>query len=140
MNRNQHGFTLIELMVVVAIVGVLAAIALPTYRDFTIRARVSEGISAAEECKTSVTEYTATRGALPRNLTTSGCDWTRTAMVRRINVVRGEIRVTMTNDPALGDAAGMVIRLTPGPLVNRQITSWTCSSSNEYYMPSSCRS
>ena len=57
MKRIQQGFTLIELMIVVAIIGILAAIALPAYQDYTIRARVSEGIMAAGGCKTAVAEY-----------------------------------------------------------------------------------
>ncbi len=139
MNRNQHGFTLIEIMMVVAIIGILAAIALPAYTDYSIRARVSEGIVVAEECKVSVTEYAINFRALPTNLTVAGCSSVRTGTIRRVRVNRGEIRVTMGNDPSLGDAAGMVIRLTP-VMSKKSITGWTCSSSMDKYVPSSCRS
>ncbi len=73
MKRVQQGFTLIELMIVVAIVGILAAIALPAYRDYTIRARVSEALAAAGACKTSVADYASSKGSLPTNLTQAGC-------------------------------------------------------------------
>ena len=73
MKRIQQGFTLIELMIVVAIVGILAAIALPAYQDYTVRARVSEALAAAGACKTQVAEFMAARGALPATLAESGC-------------------------------------------------------------------
>src|SRR3989442_10018239 len=65
MKRLQQGFTLIELMIVVAIVGILAAIALPAYQDYVIRSKMSEGVAAAAACKTSVSEYGSTKGGIP---------------------------------------------------------------------------
>ena len=72
MKRIQKGFTLIELMIVVAIVGILAAIALPAYQDYIVRSKMSEPIAAIAACKTSVAEYTATKGSLP-GATNGGC-------------------------------------------------------------------
>ncbi len=73
MKRIQQGFTLIELMIVVAIVGILAAIALPAYQDYIVRSKMSETMAAIAACKTSIAEYTSTKGTLPGNVTLSGC-------------------------------------------------------------------
>ncbi|HGL9776345.1 TPA: pilin, partial [Neisseria gonorrhoeae] len=67
MNTLQKGFTLIELMIVIAIVGILAAVALPAYQDYTARAQVSEAILLAEGQKSAVTEYYLNHGIWPEN-------------------------------------------------------------------------
>ena len=70
--KLQQGFTLIELMIVVAIIGILAAIAIPAYQDYTIRAQVSEGLSLADGAKTAMTEYFTNHGAWPPSNTSAG--------------------------------------------------------------------
>ena len=72
MKRIQQGFTLIELMIVVAIVGILAAIALPAYQDYIVRSKMSETEAAVAACKTSIAEYVATHRAFP-DTTNAGC-------------------------------------------------------------------
>ncbi len=67
MQKEQQGFTLIELMIVVAIIGILAAIAIPAYQDYTIRAQISEGLTLSAGAKTAVSEYFMDRGVWPTN-------------------------------------------------------------------------
>ena len=74
--KAQKGFTLIELMIVIAIVGILAAIALPAYQDYIVRSKMSEAMVALAEAKTTVTEYVASTGTVPTDVTKFACDAT----------------------------------------------------------------
>src|SRR6476659_8837703 len=81
MKRVQQGFTLIELMIVVAIVGILAAIALPAYQDYVVRSKMSEAEAAIAACKTSVSEYLSTKNVMPTDASAAGCSTTTTKYV-----------------------------------------------------------
>src|ERR1700749_4939859 len=72
MKSGQKGFTLIELMIVVAIIGILAAIAIPAYQNYTIRAQVTEGLNLADGWKTSISEFYAQNGTMPASSSTTG--------------------------------------------------------------------
>ncbi len=141
MKRVQQGFTLIELMIVIAIVGILAAIALPAYQDYTIRSRVSEAVASAGACKTQVTEYVATKGTVPADSTASGCTDTVSKYALAPQVANGVITMTTSGDAALGAAAGGTFTLTPVPATGAPITEWVCAvgSIASKYVPASCR-
>ncbi|HEZ1326614.1 TPA: pilin [Neisseria meningitidis] len=98
MNTLQKGFTLIELMIVIAIVGILAAVALPAYQDYTARAQVSEAILLAEGQKSAVTEYYLNHGEWPKNNTSAGVASSSTIKgkyVKEVTVANGVITATM---------------------------------------------
>lgn len=135
--KNAKGFTLVELMIVVAIIGVLAAVALPAYQDYTYKARVSEIILAASACRTAVSEFVASSGALPANAVAdddaadicgasapggfvASVDWGVTT--------GGIITATAAVDADLGGASGLTITLTPGAVdaTTNTIPTWTC--------------
>jgi type IV pilus assembly protein PilA len=140
MKRLQQGFTLIELMIVVAIVGILAAIALPAYQDYVIRSKMSEGTAALAACKTSVSEYVSTKGNWPASTDVSGCSTLATTYVASLSV--STTGVITVNTQATGSKTGdCVLTLTPTAATLPDITAWTGSSSgcDAKYVPSNFR-
>ncbi|HFA7257132.1 TPA: pilin, partial [Neisseria gonorrhoeae] len=100
MNTLQKGFTLIELMIVIAIVGILAAVALPAYQDYTARAQVSEAILLAEGQKSAVTEYYLNHGEWPENNTSAGvasASDIKGKYVQKVEVNNGVVTATMAS-------------------------------------------
>ncbi|MCF3056750.1 pilin [Neisseria gonorrhoeae] len=100
MNTLQKGFTLIELMIVIAIVGILAAVALPAYQDYTARAQVSEAILLAEGQKSAVTEYYLNNGEWPENNTSAGvasASEIKGKYVKEVEVENGVVTATMNS-------------------------------------------
>ena len=123
MKRIQQGFTLIELMIVVAIVGILAAIALPAYQDYVVRSKLSEVEAAIAACKTGVAEYASSHGSLPATTADSGCSTLSTQYVNGgTTVVNGVITSTTQNLGA--GITDVTLTLTPSA-TGADITKWT---------------
>jgi type IV pilus assembly protein PilA len=141
MKRVQQGFTLIELMIVVAIVGILAAIAIPAYSDYVVRSKVSEAEGALAACKTNVSEFVSSHsGTLPTTSAEAGCSTTSTKYVTG-GVAVGAAGVMVSTTQATGASpSDCVLTLTP-VAVGVEITSWTpaFSGCDSKYVPSSFR-
>ena len=144
--KNTQGFTLIELMIVIAIIAILAAIALPAYQDYTFRAKLSEVIVAGDACKNSVVEFFTDRGRLPSTLASSGCSSNPTKFIASVTMpAAGSIRVTTTASTELRGAAGLVYALTPTtPGPTTEVLEWSCGTAAgttipTKYVPSICR-
>ena len=137
--QKQQGFTLIELMIVVAIIGILAAVAIPAYQDYTIRAKVTEGLSLASGGKTSVSEYYASNGALPGNNNDAGMAASEDITGNSVESVEvaalGVITVTFSANQIAGDTLELEPIASNGKIV------WNCAGGTliAKYRPSSCR-
>ncbi|MCC6194789.1 MAG: pilin [Burkholderiales bacterium] len=137
MKRIQQGFTLIELMIVVAIVGILAAIALPAYQDYVVRSKMSEPMGAMAACKTSVAEYLSAKTSLPLDAAAAGCPTTPTQYMASLAVATGVITAKTTT---LVGASGCTLTLTPSAPADNSIQTWTGSSDClSKYVPSTFR-
>lgn len=135
--KIQKGFTLIELMIVIAILGILMAIAIPSYNSYTVKAKTSEAIYALSGAKMAVSEYYLSERALPPTLTSAGITNLTSPYVESMTIVNGVITVTTT---ATGATAGNgpVFVLTPTP--SSRGVSWSCTATNgAIYAPSTCR-
>lgn len=142
MKTAQKGFTLIELMIVVAIIGILAAIAIPAYQNYTIRAQVSEGMSLALGVRTAVSEFYQTTGAWPENNDEAGVGGATTISGNYVLSVEVAENVITANFGVNANPA-----IVPGTLVLTGTASasagsieWACTGTiDARYLPASCR-
>ena len=142
MKAIQKGFTLIELMIVIAIIGILAVVALPAYQDYTARAQVSEALTLAEGQKSAVTEYRSDRGAWPTTNTEAGVASSISGKyVDSVQVgAAGIITATMKSAGVNNDIKGKTLILVPTD--NNGSFTWTCNTGTvgQKFRPSTCRS
>jgi type IV pilus assembly protein PilA len=145
--RKQQGFTLIELMIVVAIIGILAAIAIPAYQDYTVRAKISELVNAMTPAKTSVSEYFMSQGELPDSAdeagfnTDIGTDFVGSVVWNDSNnLIVGDITGNVGGDTAADQ------ELVLSPITSSTVVEWTCKTStapgtaiDNKYVPANCR-
>jgi len=144
--KKQQGFTLIELMIVVAIIGILAAIAIPAYQDYTIRAQVSEGLNLSGGAKAAVTEYFQDRGSMPTTNTMAGLAAAAEIQGKYVDQVSvgaaGVIQVQYGND-AHQVITGQHLELTPNT-EDAGAVKWDCASAagpeiQNKHLPAACR-
>lgn len=146
MQMAQKGFTLIELMIVVAIIGILAAVALPAYQDYTARAQVSEGFTMTSGQKTTIAEYAQTNGVYPTTATTppvADLAVTGKYASSAVTTATGVITITMAAaGVAASNVAGKTFTLTPPVLTGTPPTSFqfVCNAGtiDLKYLPKTC--
>lgn len=160
MKKVQQGFTLIELMIVVAIIGILAAIAIPAYQDYIVRSKVTELVNAAGVCKTSVAEYYQTKDKMPADISAAGCSLATTENTAPMDVAGGKIHVPAGGGLAITLAANtsgidffyqpMCGTAAPGVVcdpagASGAIVAWDCTAGTAgttiltKYLPAVCR-
>ena len=143
MKKNlQQGFTLIELMIVIAIIGILAAIAIPAYQDYVVRSQVSEGLSLADGSKTAIAEFYSNTGHLPLSNSSAGLAAATSIQgnyVKSVTNTSGLVAVLFNSTKANKAIQGKTLNLSAIPSAGS--TKWTCKSTDipNKYLPTNCR-
>ena len=139
----QKGFTLIELMIVIAIVGILAAVALPAYQDYTIRAKMSEPLALMGEAKTSIADYFIANGAMPTNAAQAGVRETiNTDIVQSLSYASGLITIEVQDiggDTATNNLFVFSLTDTAGGTPKWKCKPASSTGIQTKYMPANCR-
>ena len=152
MKKLQQGFTLIELMIVIAIIGILAAIAIPAYQDYTIRSQVSEGAILADGVKTAITEYYANYGRWPTTQASAGLESTTSIVGKYVTSVdvattTGKIIVRYGNQVNTR-VVGSILTFSAGASSTQGSITWNCKNTQgngnktnvvNKYLPAACR-
>lgn len=143
MIKKNKGFTLIELMITVAIVGILSAIALPAYQDYTIRSQIAEGMNMVSGAKTFVIDYYTNTGLFPVDNAQAGYPGASGQYTSNINISTGNIIITFSSvSPQKAHTAldGATVTYSPVVDAGTDNITWECSASiADKYLPSSCR-
>jgi type IV pilus assembly protein PilA len=143
MKKVQQGFTLIELMIVVAIIGILAALAVPAYQDYAVRAKVKEGLDLAGPAKTAVSEFWSSKTRMPGSNVSAGVPTATSITGKYVTSigVSGAGLITVTYNSVESKISGDTITMTPTTAGGGATVLWNCTGGNvePKYRPAECR-